>query len=91
MSVYQQEKKALGQYCKQIALLSVWAKDIKFRTTLISFGSIDTPKVSEKFGDTRTLLDLDVVVRTIAWVIYSPDNLNINEVSIDPIQDKNLS
>lgn len=91
MSIYQQEKKALAQYCKQISLLSVWAKDVRFRTTLISFGSMATPKVMDKFGNDRQLIDLISVIETIAWVINSPSNLNVNEISVDPIQMKDLT
>lgn len=87
-SIYQQEKKALLELSKQISLLSVWAEDVRFRNTHISFGSLKTPKVIEKFEDSRNLIDLITVINMIDWIMYSGPSVNLNLVSIDPIQKK---
>jgi hypothetical protein len=81
--LYNAEKKALRDYCNTLALNSVWSAGPKI--TYISFGTLSNNQ--HKHPD-RICIDIDVASRYIKWIIDQPINLNINEISIDPIQIK---
>jgi hypothetical protein len=79
--MYQQEKKALRNYCTGISMMSVWAGGP--HVTLISLGTLDNNQ--EKHPD-RKCMKLDAAADYIRWLVDAPAGLAINELSIDPMQ-----
>ena len=55
------------------------------KATCISPGSLTTPSVMKKHPD-RKLIDTEYVAELILWLINQPEYVNINEISVDPIQ-----
>ena len=81
---YPTEKKALKAYNRDLTYMTMGGSNIK--TTLISPGSLTTPSVMKKHPD-RKLIDVEYVAEMVLWVINQPEYINVNELSIDPIQD----
>ena len=79
--LYNAEKKALRDYSNTLALGGVWGD--KPKITYISFGTMSNNQ--EKHIE-RKCLDISVAASYIKWVIDQPKNININEISIDPLQ-----
>lgn len=79
--LYNAEKKALRDYCNSLGMIGVWEGGPK--VTLISLGSLSN--VQNKHP-TRTCLDIDTAASYIKWIIDQPNNISINEISIDPMQ-----
>lgn len=79
--LYNAEKKALRDYCNTLAIGGVWSNVPK--VTYISFGTLSNNQ--EKHPD-RTCLDIKKAASYIKWVINQPKDININEISLDPIQ-----
>ena len=82
--IYPQEKKALKSMSHQFAMLGIWGQS-GIRVSYISFGSLETKKVSKKHPD-RKLMNVTQAAEYIQWVIDAPINININELHMDPIQ-----
>ena len=82
--IYPQEKKALKSLSHQLAMLGIWGGS-GIRVSYISYGSLETKKVSEKHP-TRTLMNVTQAAEYIKWIIDAPINININELHMDPIQ-----
>lgn len=82
--LYNAEKKALRDYCNTLGMNGVWNDGPKI--TLISLGSLSN--VKHKHPD-RTCMDIDQAAEYIKWVIEQPNDICINEISIDPLQ-KNI-
>lgn len=80
--IYNAEKKALRDYCNTLALGGVW--DVFPKITYISFGTLSNNQ--EKHPD-RKCMDIDQAAYYIKWLTEQPKYVNINEVSIDPMQD----
>lgn len=80
--VYGAEKKALRDYSNTLTFGGVWDKTPKI--SLISFGTLSNN--AHKHPD-RKCMDIDQAAQYIKWLIDQPANLNINEISIDPMQD----
>lgn len=80
---YPTEKKALKAYNRDLTYMTIGGSNIK--TTLLSPGSLTTPSVIKKHPD-RKLIDIEYIAETILWLINQPDYVNINEISLDPIQ-----
>ena len=79
--MYQQEKKALRNYCTGISMMSVWSGGP--HVSLISFGTLSNNQ--HKHPD-RRCMTMDAAADYIKWLIDIPPGLAINELSIDPIQ-----
>lgn len=79
--LYNAEKKALRDYSNTLGLNGVWGSGPKI--SYISFGTLDNNQ--EKHPDRKTI-DINVAAEYIKWMIDQPLNLNINELSIDPMQ-----
>ena len=79
--LYQQEKKALRSTSNAMGLKSVWAGGP--RVSYITFGTLENN--SHKHPD-RRVMTLDEAVDLIEYVINAPEHLNINELSVDPLQ-----
>lgn len=80
--LYNAEKKALRDYCNTLALGGVWAQAPK--VSYISFGTLTNNQ--HKHPD-RRCMDIALAAFYVKWLIEQPRNLNINEISIDPMQD----
>lgn len=80
---YNAEKKALRDYSNTLALGGVW--DSKPKVSYISFGTLSNNQ--EKHPE-RKCLNIDSAAQYIKWLIDQPRYVNINEISIDPMQDK---
>lgn len=79
--LYNAEKKALRDYSNTLGLTGVWASGPKI--TYISFGTLSNNQ--QKHPD-RKCMDIDVAASYIKWIVDQPKHLNINELSIDPMQ-----
>ena len=80
---YPTEKKALKAYNRDLTYKAMGGSNIK--TTLISPGSLTTPSVMKKHPD-RKLIDVEYIAELVVWTINQPEYINVNELSIDPIQ-----
>ena len=65
-------------------MLGIWGGS-NIKVSYISFGSLATKKVNEKHP-TRKLMNVTQAAEYIKWVIDAPENININELHLDPIQ-----
>ena len=79
--LYNAEKKALRDYSNTLGLSGIWASGPKI--SYISFGTLSNNQT--KHPD-RKVMDIDVSAEYIKWVVDQPKHLNINEISIDPMQ-----
>jgi len=80
---YPTEKKALKAYNRDLTYKAMGGSNIK--TTLISPGSLTTTSVMKKHPD-RKLIDVEYIAELVVWTINQPEYINVNELSIDPIQ-----
>lgn len=80
--LYNAEKKALRDYSNTLAINGVWGNGPKI--SYISFGTLSNNQ--EKHPD-RRCLDINEAAKYIKWLIEQPKYVNINEISIDPMQD----
>lgn len=80
---YPTEKKALKAFNRDLTYMTMGGSNIK--TTLVSPGSLTTPSVMKKHSD-RKLIDTSYIAEVILWLIQQPEYVNINEISLDPIQ-----
>jgi NADP-dependent 3-hydroxy acid dehydrogenase YdfG len=81
--MYNAEKKALRDWCNTLALNGVWGQGPK--VSYMSFGTLSNNQ--HKHVD-RRCLDIDVAAAHVIWLMNLPKFLNINEISIDPMQDE---
>lgn len=81
--LYNAEKKALRDYCNTLSLSGVWGTTPK--VTYISFGTLSN---NQKKHPDRKCLDIKLAAEYVKWVVNQPKFLNINEISIDPMQGK---
>ena len=81
--MYNAEKKALRDYCNSLGLIGVWHSGPKI--SYISFGTLSNNQ--EKHPD-RKCLDIDEAAGYIKWLIDQPKHVTINEISIDPMQER---
>jgi hypothetical protein len=80
--LYNAEKKALRDYCNTLALGGVW--DNKPKISYISFGTLTN---NQEKHPNRKCMDIKLAAEYIKWLIDQPKYVNINEISIDPMQD----
>ena len=80
---YPTEKKALKNYNRDLSYMAIGGSNVK--TTLLSPGSLTTPNVIKKHPD-RKLIDTRYIAEIILWLLSQPEYVNINEISLDPIQ-----
>lgn len=79
--LYNAEKKALRDYANSLSLMGVWQGGPK--VSLISFGSLSN--VQDKHPE-RKCLEISRAANYIKWILDQPYDININEISLDPIQ-----
>lgn len=80
---YNAEKKALRDYSNTLSISGVWGNTPK--VSYISFGTLTNNQ--HKHPD-RKCLDIYDAADYIKWLINQPKCVNINEISIDPMQDE---
>ena len=81
--LYNAEKKALRDYCNTLSLSSVWGNSPK--VTYVSFGTLSNNQ--HKHPD-RRCIDINKAANYIKWIVDQPKDISINEISIDPMQEK---
>ena len=81
--LYNAEKKALLDYCNSLGLVGVWHSGPKI--SHISFGTLTN---NQEKHPTRVCMDIDVAARYIQWIFDQPKELCINNLSIDPMQER---
>jgi len=81
--IYAVEKAALQRLSNQLALATHGKSQI--RVSLVSLGMLATPGMQRKFPE-KNKMDLTQAATIIKWALDCPEGLNINEISIDPIQ-----
>ena len=79
--LYNAEKKALRDYSNTLAISGVWGESPK--VSYISFGTLSNNQ--HKHPD-RVCMNIDQAAQYIKWLIDQPKYVNINEISIDPMQ-----
>lgn len=78
---YHYEKLALKEWSNGVALKGVWDKEPK-----VTHLSIGTMSNRQEDNPGRVCLDLDRVASYVEWIINQPPEININFLSVDPIQ-----
>ena len=78
---YQQEKKALRSTSNALNLKSTWQGGP--RVSYVTFGTLEN--YAHKHPE-RTCMSMTDAVRAIEYILGTPPNLIVNELSIDPIQ-----
>ena len=78
---YNAEKKALRDYSNTLALGGVWNQFPKI--SYISFGTLTN---NQHKHPGRKCLDIGQAAEYVKWLIEQPNYVNINEISIDPMQ-----
>lgn len=80
---YPTEKKAMRDYNRDLTYMTQGGSNIK--TTCLSPGSLTTPSVMKKHPD-RQLIDVEYIADVVLWLLNQPEYVNINEISLDPVQ-----
>ena len=80
---YNAEKKALRDYANSLGLMGVWTESPK--VSYISFGTLSN---NQEKHPGRKCLEVSYAAQYIKWLIDQPKYVNINEISIDPMQDE---
>lgn len=80
--LYNAEKKALRDYSNTLSIGGVWNNAPK--VSYISFGTLTN---NQHKHPERRCMGIDVAASYVKWLIEQPRNININEISIDPMQD----
>lgn len=80
--LYNAEKKALRDWCNTLAIGGVWSNGPK-----VSYVSLGTLSNNQDKHPDRRCLDIDQAAGYVIWLLNQPQGININEISIDPMQD----
>jgi len=72
----------LRDFSNTLAIGGVWSDELP-KVSYISFGTLSNNQ--EKHPD-RKCMDIDEAAGYIKWLISQPKYVNINEISIDPMQ-----
>ena len=78
---YHYEKLALKEWSNGFSIAGVW--DQKPKVTHLSIGTMEN---RAKDNPGRNCLNMDQVASYIKWLIDQPINININFLSVDPVQ-----
>lgn len=89
--IYCAEKKALRDFCCRFGRNGSGGGPNLYpgngiRITYLAPGMIDLPKQREKKGLDLAKLDPNYIVSVINWLIQQPENINIYELVMDPVQ-----
>ncbi len=80
--LYNAEKKALRDFSNTLSIGGVWTDGLP-KVSYISFGTLSNNQ--HKHPD-RKCMDIYEAAGYIKWLIEQPKYVNINEISIDPMQ-----
>ena len=80
-NLYHYEKLALREMSAGLSLVGVWENGPKL--THISYGTLANRRDN---NPGRTCLDMQAAAGYLRWILEQPAHININEISIDPIQ-----
>ena len=86
--LYPIEKKALKAYARNLSMASLGGHGSApsgVRITYISVGYLNTPSMERKHPEFHKI-NTDYLAKVMAWILDQPQSMNINEISIDPIQ-----
>jgi NADP-dependent 3-hydroxy acid dehydrogenase YdfG len=91
MWLYPTEKKALRDFCRRYGgAASGGGPNLSpgngIRITYVAPGMLDLPRQTEKYGEKIAKLDAHYLCGVVEWLIDQPDNVNIYEISMDPVQ-----
>jgi len=78
---YHYEKLALKEWSNGFSIAGVWSNEPK--VTHLSIGTMEN-RSDDNPG--RICLDMDLVASYVEWIIEQPKEININFLSVDPIQ-----
>jgi hypothetical protein len=81
-NLYHYEKLALRELSNGLAMSGVWDKDSPL-VTHISFGTMDN-RADQNPG--RKTLDMEKISGYVLWILNQPQEVHINELSVDPVQ-----
>ena len=80
-NLYHYEKLALRELSSGLSLIGVWDNGPK--VTHLSFGTLEN---RSKDNPGRRCLDMKRAAGYVQWILQQPKEININELSIDPVQ-----
>lgn len=86
--MYPIEKKALKSFCRNLSMASLGGHGSEpsgIRITYLSMGYLATPNVEKKHPQVRKI-DTGYIANLVEWVLSQPENVNLSEITIDPIQ-----
>ena len=91
MWFYPTEKKALKDFCRRYGGAASGGGPQLYpgngiRITYVAPGMLDLPRQHEKHGHDLAKLDTDYLCGVIEWLIQQPRNVNIYDISMDPVQ-----
>ncbi len=81
VNLYHYEKLALRELSSGLALIGVWEKGPK--VTHVSLGTLSN-RADAHPG--RQVLSLEQAAKYLVWVLEQPQDVHVNELSIDPVQ-----
>ena len=89
--LYPVEKRALRDFCRLYGKgASGGGPDLYpsngIKITYVAPGMLDLPKQREKNGPDLAMLDTKYLVSVIQWLLDQPENVNIYDISMDPVQ-----
>jgi len=89
--MYPIEKRALRDYCRVYGkAASGGGPDLYpgngIRVTYVGPGMLDLPKQRAKNGDKLAMLNIHYLTDVIEWLINQPENVNIYDITMDPVQ-----
>ena len=89
--MYPIEKRALRDFCRLYGkAASGGGPDLYpgngIRITYVGPGMLDLPRQREKHGEDLAKLDIDYLSGVIEWIINQPENVNIYDITMDPVQ-----
>ena len=85
--LYPTDKKALRAYMRGLSQIVSGEEYSGFKTTYISPGHIHTP-AQDKKHPTMQKLSADYVAGVVEWLVKQPTDVNISEVCLDKIRNK---
>lgn len=89
--MYPIEKRALRDFCRVYGKSASGGgpdlyKGNGIRLTYVGPGMLDLPKQREKHGEKLAKLDTEYLANLIKWLITQPENINIYDITMDPVQ-----
>lgn len=89
--LYPTEKKTLRDFCRRFGGAASGGGPQLYpgngiRVTYVGPGMLDLPRQREKHGEDLAKLDTNYLCGVVEWLINQPDNVNIYEITMDPVQ-----